>query len=233
MWRYFTINTVSELICSIIALICLSKDKNKVWCSWIVFLILICITELAGINIKIKYIKELDYLKAHPHFQMTVKPNVWIYNILLLFQASFISLLFDNLLKRYINSKPLITIGLAIFSMLYIYELIQHGPFIKHNITTTVLAVIFIIYSFNYFYLLLEDDNYLDLKYSAEFWWVSGTLLFYFGSIASLIFFQILTKLDPHFEVTVPIYKILNIILYSCWSYSFICRRWLTTTSKS
>ena len=31
-----------------------------------------------------------------------------------------------------------------------------------------------------------------------------------------------------HQHLTYFIYKTLNVILYSCWSYSFICRKWLT-----
>jgi len=188
---------------------------------------------MVGINIKHRYINELDYIKSHPWFKATVHPNVWIYNILLVFQIVFISLIFNDLFKKHVNSKPIIVGGLIILGVFYLVDFISHGPFIKHNITTIAASVIFILYSLYYFYLLIKSDFYVDLWIYSGFWWAAGTLVFYFGNIASLVFFEILEKLNPHFEVTVPIYKILNIILYSCWSYSFICRKWLTTRSKS
>jgi len=231
MLKFLTINTGAEMVCFTIALICLIKDRLVAWRRMILFLALTISAEMLGIDLKKPY---LDYLKKlgevqklHLHFNIiSVHSNIWVYNILLVFQASFISLMFLRLLKTYKSSKPLIIWGLAILGLLYTFEVTSHGVFEKHNVTTITMSIMFIIYSFYYFYCLQKDDACHDLKSYAPFWWVTGVLFFYFGRIASIIFFQILATYDPKFVVTVPIYNVLNIILYSCWSYSFICRKW-------
>lgn len=218
-----SVNTNIETAGFIIALICLVNDKNWFWRGMLLYLLITCVTELAGLHIKKLYLADT----AHVH------PNIWIYNILLVFQAMFISLMFQHLLSRYINSKLIIFGGLALLGTLYIYELLDHGVFVKHNLTTTTMSVLFIIYSLYYFYHLLKDDLYLSLWYDASFWWVAGILFFYFGSIASVLFFKILEEASIHVRTTYPIYRILIIMLYSCWSYSFICRKWLSPVLKT
>ncbi|MDB5007798.1 MAG: hypothetical protein JWP45_2191 [Mucilaginibacter sp.] len=223
MLNYLTINTGAEFICFIIALVCLTKDRSFAWRSMLLFLFIICITETIGVHIKKLYLADT----VHVH------PNIWIYNILLIFQIGFISFMFKHLLDTYIKSKPVILSGLILLAILYIIDIFTHGVFVKHNLTTIVMSVLFVLYSLYYFYLLLRSEDYINLKFSSDFWWVAGILFFYFGRIVSLLFFQILSTFSPNFVVTVPIYNVLNIILYSCWSYSFICRKWLTTTLKA
>jgi hypothetical protein len=206
-----------EIACFIIAFICLIKDNNWAWRSMIVFLLLTCIAEIGGKMLK----------QAHQH-------NSWLYNVFLIFEASFTSILFGNIFSKYINSKPLILSGLALLAILYIYDLFKHGFFVFNDLTATVMSVIFVLYSFYYYFLLIKDDQYINLKCSAPFWWVAGALFFYFGSTAVNVFFSFLynVKLSGH-NITYYIFTTLSILLYGCWSYSFICKKWLTTTSKN
>lgn len=221
---YLTINTTTEIICFSVALTCLSKDNNGVWRSVILFLLLTLITEFTGI-----YIKKL-YLADTIH----IRPNVWVYNFFIVFQVGFTSLMFSSLLNKYIKSKPIIIGGLTLLAAFYIYEVFLHGIFEKHNLTTISMSVLFVLYSLYYFYLLLRDEEYIDLKYSYAFWWVTGLLFFYFGRIACVIFNYKLSLIiiTPKHYLTYYIYNALNIILYSCWSYSFICRKWRTKISE-
>ncbi|WP_259069985.1 hypothetical protein HDF24_24885 [Mucilaginibacter sp. X4EP1] len=223
--EYFTLNTSVEIICFIVAFFCLIKDKSPAWKSMILFLLITCVTELIGI-----YIKKL-YLADTVH----VRPNVWIYNVLIIFQAGFTSFMFSHLLNKYINSKPIILGGLAVLFILYVVEVYVHGVFEKHNITTTSMSVWFVLLSLFYFYQLHKDAGYIDLKFSPAFWWVSGILFFYFGRTACNLFYYKLSLVvvTPKHYLTYYIYNTLNILLYACWSYAFICRKWLTTTSKN
>jgi hypothetical protein len=204
---------IVEAICFIIACFCLLKDHDLVWKSMVLFLLITCITEIAGKLLK----------TAHLH-------NQWVYNLFLLFEASFTSLMFGNILSKYINSKPLILSGLALLLLLYAYDTIQHGIFHFNDLTATIMSVVFVLYSFYYYFLLIKEDKPIDLKYYASFWWVAGSLLFYFGSTASNLFYERLSdvKIGGH-NVTYFISTALSFILYGCWSYSFICKRWLTT----
>jgi hypothetical protein len=224
MFRYLTLNILVELICLATALFCLNKKAGKAWLSMIPFLLIICLTEVGG-----KYLKVL-YLQDTVHNL----PNSWLYNVLIVFQALFISLHFKYLIGNYVNSKPLIYSGLALTSLLYFYELFEHGFYKYHNLTYTILSVQFIGYSLYYYYNLLKADSYLNLKYAAGFWWVTGLLFFCFGTIICSLFYYKLSLILVTSKVylTTYIYNTLNIILYSCWGYSFICKKWQTSTLK-
>lgn len=215
---YFTYNTTSELICFLISMFCLAKDADLVWKLLRPYLFTICITEFYGI-----------YLKSH-HLA-----NQWPYNILLAFQIAFTSLMFSNLFRKYVSKSGLVlTFGLVLLFFLYIYEISYHSFFRFNVVTYNSMSVLFVLYCLYYFYLLLKDSRYIDLKYSSNFWFVIGVLFFYFGSTAVNLFrgkLSILFLSKKHF-LTYYIYIILNVILYSCWSYSFICRRWLTRKSQ-
>jgi len=204
-----------EIICFITALICLWKDKSSVWRSFSIYLLITCIAEITGVALR----------KSH-HY------NQWVYNTSLVFEAVFNSLLFGSILNKYINSKPLILSGLAIILFVYVYDLSTHGFFIFNDYTATVMSVIFVVYSFYYYFLLIKDEQYTDLKRDAYFWWVTGALFFYFGSTVSNVFYGFLgtIKFNGH-NITYYSTGALCIILYGCWTYSFICRKWLTTKS--
>ncbi len=175
------------------------------------------------------YVKKL-YLADRVH----VHSNAWLYNILLIFQAVFFNLFFEKILNKYRNCKPVILSGFAVLMILYAYELYTHGIFEYNNLTNTVMSVLMVLYSLFFYFNLLNDDGYADLKFLPSFWWVSGILFFYFGATACNLFYE---KLKPVFMLHQGylrnIYSVLNIILYGCWCYSFICRKWLTTKSPA
>jgi hypothetical protein len=225
MLHYLTLNTTIEIICLIISIVCLFKDDCWVWRSMIFYLLLICIAEILGIYIKGLYLANRG----------NVRPNIWVYNILTIFEATFISIMFGLQLSVYIKIKKIIVTGAVIIFTLFMYEITMYGFYKKCNLTTSVMAVIFVLYSLYYFYNLIKDDNYVLLIRSSVFWWVAGVLLFYFGStICNLFYYKLSTiTVTPKHYLTYYIYNLLNILLYGCWSYSFICRKCLTMTPKS
>jgi hypothetical protein len=216
MLSYLTANTTIELICFLFALICLIKDADLVWRVQILYLFITCVAEIYGL-----------YVSRHTY------SNAWVYNIFILFEAGFTYLMFAHLYNKYINSKPIIFIGLAVFLLFYVYSIIVYGFYIYAQLAYTIMSIQFFLYSLYYYYLLLKSEKYIDLKYSAAFWWVAGTLFFYFANTACNLFNDKLHTVmitTFHQHLTYFIYKALNIILYSCWSYSFICKKWLTTS---
>lgn len=220
MFNYLDFDTSIEIICFLISVICLSKDRSWVWKYFSLYLFITCTAELTAI-----------FLRSHHH------PNGWPYNILMFFEMFFTSLIFSRLFNKYIKSKSLILIGFALFLITYIFETISNShkkmkPAILYfnNSTNTLMSVIFVFYALYYFYLLLKDSNYVDLRFSSDFWWVIGVLFFYFGSTAVNIYRGIEESASKQ-NLCYYILNILIIMLYSCWSYSFICRKWQTTTS--
>lgn len=208
MLKYFSPNITIEIICFAFAVAFLSKDNQTIWKSMILFMLVICITEIAGILTK-----------------RTINGNNWVYNIYLMPEAGFTSIMFGHLLSKYTRSKALVLPGLALLFVLYLYEIYCHGIYLFNILTTTVMSIIFISYGLYYYYLLIKDEQHIILKSHAPFWWVSGTLFFYFGSTVSNLYFT--TFNSNHsilFSFRHLIYILLNIILYSFWSYSFLCR---------
>jgi hypothetical protein len=213
MLNYFTINTSVEIICFLISLICLITDSNPIWRITIAYLFITCATELTGI-----------YLKLHHHSH-----NAWLYNISMLIEAIYINLMFIDFFKDVTHSKIIIICGLCIIPVPYIYEVLNHSIYVYNDLTYTLLCIPIIFYALFYFYFLIKNDGYIDLRYSFQFWWVTGVLFYYFGSTTLDVFYNnLLIAISPGHYLTSYIYNILNILLYGCWSYSFICKKWLT-----
>jgi uncharacterized membrane protein YfcA len=227
MAHYFTLNTSIELLCLLIAVISLRKNGHLLWRSIIIFLLITCVAEIMGI-----YVKRL-YLSNMGHFH----PNAWVYNILIFFQIGFFSLMFFELLKKYSNAKPIILSCLVALMAFHIYNIFERSIYVYDERTKTVMSILFVLYSFYFYYCLLKDDNHEELRKLPDFWLATGVLFFYFGTTAFNLFYdnlsQILSRSKDSLSYLKYITNTLNIILYGCWSYSFICRRWLTTTSKS
>lgn len=211
MASYFTINTVSEFVCLIASLFFLAKDQSPAWRLLIFYMLLNCSTEVAGIYIRIG---------LHLH-------NYPVYNLALLIECGTVTFFFYYLFKAYKNVFRYVTIWLSIFMAMYITELIINhmGQFLFY--TASVMSIVFVLAALYFYYLMLMDEKYIRLSTYAPFWWVNGTLFFYFGSTACNIFFNYLIK-DTHIlfgnSIRYIVYSILNIILYSFWSYAFICR---------
>ncbi|MES2278155.1 MAG: hypothetical protein V4592_19150 [Bacteroidota bacterium] len=210
----------AELICLGVAIVCLFKNKSKVWRSMILFMLITCLTELGGLYIR----------------RVLNQGNDWLYNIYTIFELGFPSLMFAHLLGKYRNSKPLILTGLAVTIFIYIIELLGYHILGAQDLAISVMSVCFVVYSLVYYYLIIKDETYINLKFSAAFWWVSGALFYYFGSTANNLFFKIIFEQNQVTKggvsaaslLSYNISTALNIMMYVCWSYSFICKKWLT-----
>ncbi|PJJ83157.1 hypothetical protein [Mucilaginibacter auburnensis] len=224
MSKYFTLYTSAELICFITALVCLLSVKERYWRFFIAFMFLTCLVEFVATPLKEMY-------KADPKPENS---NAWIYNLLLLLQIGTFLMMFYNLIGKYIQSKIIIFTGLVILLSLYGYELLtnQHGFYDYNVLTYSALSVIMILYSLYYYYLLLNKEEYTDLKALPEFWWTTGILFFFFGTTAINLFYRLLVSVSVSAVNTMYIFYINNIlivILYGCWTYAFICKRWMTS----
>jgi len=208
MIDFLSPNIIIEVTCFVIAIAFLHNDVSTTWKSMILFMLVICITEIAGIITK-----------------RTINGNNWVYNIYLMPEAGFVSITFGHLISKYTKSKIIVLPGLALLFVLYLYEIYKHGIYNFNTLTTTIMSLLFICYGLYYYYLLIKDEQYINLKTYAPFWWVSGTLFFYFGSIVSNLNFSVLSSdYLQLFSFRHAIYILLNIVLYSFWSYSFLCR---------
>ncbi|PWS32080.1 hypothetical protein [Pedobacter paludis] len=209
MIKIITPSNTVELICLIIAIFCLAKDKSLFWKIAIIYMAITFTTEtVASIMSKI----------FHQY-------NVWLYNLYILVEDSFVSYGLYKFLKEYTNPKPIIIVGSGLMFISYCFDLYSHGIAELHNITINVSAIIFVVYGLYYFLLLLKDDNFIRLKFHPQFWWVVGVLFYYFGGTIINLFNEVLfVKVSTSHYLRWYIYILLNLLLYSFWSYSFICR---------
>ncbi len=222
MSKYFTLYTSAELFCFITALVCLFSVRERYWRFFIAFMFLTCLVEFIATPLKEMY-------KADPKPENS---NAWIYNLLLLLQIGTFLMMFYNLIGKYVQSKIIILTGLVILLSLYGYELLtnHHGVYDYNVLTYSVLSVMMVLYSLYYYYLLLNNEEYTDLKVLPEFWWTAGTLFFFFGTTAINLFYRLLVSVSAVSMLYISyISNILIVILYGCWTYAFICKRWMTS----
>ncbi|WCT10966.1 hypothetical protein [Mucilaginibacter jinjuensis] len=219
MSPYITVNTTAEFICFVVSLLCLYKDKDPVWRLLILFLLVTSMVEVGGIYMR----------------RVLQQPNFMLYNVFLVIECLVESYFFYHLYKTYYNRFKLFGSWAIIFLFVYFAELItnKYAGFVF--ITFTVVSVVLVLASVYYYYLVLREDQFRSLSVYAPFWWVSGTLCFYFAGTASNIFFSYLAKdrapIINH-SVRYVVFNILNIVLYLNWSYSFICRYRQRTSSS-
>ncbi|ARS42389.1 hypothetical protein CA265_23105 [Sphingobacteriaceae bacterium GW460-11-11-14-LB5] len=206
--RYLSSIFIAELICLIVAIATIWKDKNAFGKVITCYLAVALVTE-----------------EAVTYFAIRSIHNLWLFNIFIFFEISTILYGLYHCLKEYTNPKPIFIIGSGIVYLLYFSFFITH-PFTDLNtITISVMSVLFTLYCLYYYYLLLKDEHFIEIKTHPQFWWVTGVLFYYFGSTMSNIFDGLFTvKIISYYTLRYCIYIVLNLILYSFWLYSFICR---------
>ena len=208
---FITINTVLEFLCFLVALLCLYHDKATAWRLFIPFLLLTCVVEIAGI-----YIREFMRL-----------PNFAIYNVYVLFENGFTSYFLFYLYKDYQYKLKWWLAWMGIFTALYITELLLNHFKNFVSVTASVMSVVFVLACLYFYYIKLKDEHFEPLLFSAPFWWISGTLFFYFGSTVCNNFWNYLSAYEItafNYSIRYIIFNFLNIIMYTFWSYAFICR---------
>jgi len=208
MLRFFTITTIAELACLISALVFLIGDKRAFWKRIILYIFLAVFTEIFG--------KVLGRIYHN---------NIPIYNLFILIELSFITYGFYVFLRKYIDIKLWMVCIYAACLCIYFGYFLIYGINSYNAFTVSVMSVVFVIYGLMYFYLLLKDENYIDLKFHPAFWWVGGAVIFYFGGTLANFFDSLFQSIYfGKYPIRYFIYSLLNVFLYGFWTYSFICR---------
>ncbi|QKJ30681.1 hypothetical protein HQ865_13260 [Mucilaginibacter mali] len=211
MPAYITVNTTAEAVCFLLSLACLYKDKEPAWRLFIFFLLTTVIVEMGGI-----YVRD----------QMQL-PNYMIYNVFLLIECLVQYYFFYFLYKTYHDTKKLLIGWLIAFALFYFAELISKHFGAYVSVSSTVMSVGLILASVYFYYLLLREKRSRQLAAYAPFWWVNGTICFYFAGIACNLFFRYLVQDQTPgvgHSARYIVFSMLNVLLYLNWSYAFICR---------
>lgn len=203
------INIFIELNCLLAALFFLRNGATKFSCITIAYLAIVCITEVLG----------LLYVRAFH------QSNAWIYNVFIVFEVTYISYGLSVALKPLTAKAYVIcSFPLAVCSSIYNFEIFNSNFLKFHTLTITVASVLFVSISLIYYYLLIRQKEPINLKMHPQFWWITAVLFYYFGSTIYNLFIHLLYKDFPKsYDILSYIMLGLNLLLYSIWTYSFIC----------
>lgn len=152
--------------------------------------------------------------------------GTWLYNVSIIFEVAYVNY------GIYLSLKPFqrfamgfAIINFSIFGISYLCETLATGFQSFNIITISIMSIIFVVWSLYYYLVLIKQQEVIILKYHAKFWWMAGVLMYYFGGTVYNLFLIVLLKNhESAFEPLAYVMLFLNIILYSTWSYSFLCR---------
>ncbi|MCY1532582.1 hypothetical protein D9M68_678650 [compost metagenome] len=166
------------------------------------------------------------YLRNHGHLRTN-----WVYNLYGIAEITAISCMLHEILKPKIRNWRLFYFGIGLVACLYLGETISHGIYKRYDLTNGVFGVFVVLCALSYLKHLMEDPSYTTLSRDPNFWWMVGTIFFYFAYTSLNVLHGQLIKFpsayNPLFRYT---YAIINIMLYSVWSYAFICKKWKSRT---
>jgi len=202
------LNIVFECGCLGVSLFFLRKNRDTFSKITIGYLALVVMVEISGLIWGALYRKN----------------NSWIYNIYSIFEASYICLGFYHLFaKKIFNPLWMVVLTHLVFIICYIAETFYHGFFKYHIVTTTIVSVCFTLLSLVYFYRLIRHDKAFNLQYYSSFWWVAAIFIYYFGGTMYNLFVFYAIQHNHGLHILIYTMIMLNFLLYSIWSYSFIC----------
>lgn len=143
-----------------------------------------------------------------------------LYNIFLLIYLNFHLYLFSKIINlQYANKIALLCLIVLLGVYFFEWQFTMHSFF---SITNTVFGGTIILLSIIYYFGLFKQD---EMK-QAEFWLVTGCLIFYSATTSVNAFFDQLPWLNQKMGL-VPIRYIIvsiaNVIMYGCWIKSFLC----------
>lgn len=202
----FPFAQIAETLCLLCGTLLVGKEIEKHWHWFIIYMLLVSIGDwlgwwMSGVGLQ----------------------NQLLYNIITVLEAVFMAYFFSSIFPSKKTGRYMAFIGFACFSLLFVSELINNGIHKYASDSQIFLCVWLILVALGYFYFLMKDDNYVPLHTHPEFWFVTGVLLFYMGSIGTNLFFTYFYQINIVNFRTI-IFTFLNIILYGCWSYAFICK---------
>ena len=163
--------------------------------------------------------------------------NYLIYTIYMFFECLMVSTFFYYIYKRYHHKIKLLYSWMALFLVIYLMELYTSHFKSFPSFTATFMSVVFVVASLYFYLLIIKDERFRQLSTYPPFWIVNGILLYYFGSTACNVFYDYLVQNENGIKATLSIryiiFNVLNVLLYACWSYAFICRYYQRKLSSS
>jgi len=218
LWFYTSIVDIVFVcfVCSVFFL----KQKNAGWYRhFIWFLGLSFLVELAGYLCFFIY-----HTKNHFIFKFFMPVEA-------IFSFWAMAHIFKNLIR---NTALLFWVVTGSFIACYTIEVLSIQFTEYSSISSDVLSFAVIILCLLYYYLFLKQETYTNLWQHADFWVLTGFFLFYFVITASNYFFKHVSGINQKSIIPLrfSILIVINLILYGCWTYAFLCRKRKTISAS-
>lgn len=169
----------------------------------------------------------LTDIGAGLYSQQFHKSNHFIINSYLLVNFCFYLFIFIKSFEKR-SFKKFGFIALAIFILFYMVDIIFIEGFYSFNVYTFCLgSILIVLCCLLYFSILFTSEKLINYFASPVFWIATGLLFFYVGNLVqmSLLNYIINNHLDPGGRIYEVISFNLNVILYGCFTISFLCNR--------
>jgi hypothetical protein len=201
-----------EITALIVSVLAYARLRGTAFRLFPLFLLFIVLVELVG-----RYMRTV--LKMHS--------NAWLYNISTTLEFLFYAYIFRQSLqnKAYKNLAFwfILIYPLAVLTnMLFV-----QGFFWFHSYTMVLGSFFMLIFCCLFFYEVFLNPLELELHREPMFWISTGILFFYLGDFSYNLYYNILTKygLDTGRNLFLSINNNLNLVLYSCFTIAFLCKR--------
>lgn len=214
----FPFTIVMELLCLLACIFLFRNMRTSWWHIFIPFLLFTLVVEVIGLIIVI-YLKETNY---------------WVFNIYMPIKFAFFLFTLSHIARQFFSTRIWIITGLFLFCVLYICEIVVSG-FFKYCFYSNLFISLWIaVLCCQFLYAFMKKNDYINLNAYAPFWIIAGFLSFNLGSAACNIFFNQLTAINRQLNMPVRfiIFNVLSLILYTCWTYAFVCRYRHTISSS-
>jgi hypothetical protein len=149
-------------------------------------------------------------------------------NIFTTIEFMFYSWLFYQEITKNSYRKIIFTTSLILLVAIIINILFVQGPHTIHTYTFLGGSVLMVFFVFLYFYDLFFKEQAVVLRNNPIFWICIGLLFYYTGMFSIYAFLHVVSdemkvRYAGLFFILVNVF---NIILYSCFTIAFLCRRW-------
>lgn len=203
------ITLISEWVCFIASILIIRKSHPSVWRTFQAYLfIVVCVETLSYFGLRFKFITTTQ----------------WLYNLFMPVHGLFYFYVFSKIIElKSTKTVFILASGLFILSMLSegFYQGFSHY-FFRSYIVLCILAIGFCIM---YYYSLFKQVDYSDLLTEPAFWFTAGSLAYFAIGTSVTVFFAELVSLKVKNQIPLRaiIMGIVNIVMYGCWTKSFLC----------
>jgi hypothetical protein len=200
----------AELLCLAASIVFAARLKGSVFIWFIPFLILTNIQEWGS---------RYGYMSI-------AGSNAVSLNLFTTIEFIFYGWLFYNEAQSNARRKKIVYLAIAMITGVVINMLFFQSPLKFHSYSYLLGSIIIIIFCLWFFKDLMSGERFVELLSYRMFWVSSGLLFFYMGMFVCFTLFEVLSTqiLTNYFIIFNILMNVFNIILYTCFTISFLCR---------